>query len=105
MVRSVFDLAGAEVEHSDGYPGWEPNMESPVLDIAVSTYRRLFNKKPEVKAIHAGLECGLFLQKYPDMDMISVGPTIKGAHSPDERLHIESVGKFWDHLLEMLKNI
>ncbi|MDN5290978.1 MAG: dipeptidase [Anaerophaga sp.] len=105
MVRSVFELAGAEVEHSDGYPGWKPNMESPVLDIAVSTYQRLFNKKPEVKAIHAGLECGLFLQKYPDMDMISIGPTIKGAHSPDERLHIESVGKFWDHLLEMLKNI
>jgi dipeptidase D len=80
-------------------------MESPLLDIAVSTYRRLFNMKPEVKAIHAGLECGLFLRKYPHMDMISIGPTIKGAHSPDERLHIESVGKFWDHLLEMLKNI
>jgi dipeptidase D len=103
MVESVFQLGGARVEHSDGYPGWEPNMESPILDVAVSTYEKLFGNMPEVKAIHAGLECGLFLQKYPDMDMISIGPTIKGAHSPDERLHIETVRKFWDHLLLMLK--
>ncbi len=104
MVSSVFELAGAHVEHSDGYPGWEPDMESPVLDVAVSTYQQLFGQKPEVKAIHAGLECGLFLQKYPDMDMISIGPTIKGAHSPDERLDIETVRKFWDHLLLILKS-
>jgi dipeptidase D len=104
MVESVFRLGGARVEHSDGYPGWEPDMESPILDVAVSTYEELFGNKPVVKAIHAGLECGLFLQKYPDMDMISIGPTIKGAHSPDERLHIETVRKFWDHLLLMLKS-
>jgi len=105
MVSSVFELADARVEHSDGYPGWEPNMESPVLDVSVSTYKKLFENEPEVKAIHAGLECGLFLQKYPDMDMISIGPTIKGAHSPDEGLEIETVGKFWDHLLEILKTL
>lgn len=104
MVESVFGLAGARVEHSDGYPGWEPDMNSPVLKVAVDTYEQLFGQKPEVKAIHAGLECGLFLQKYPDMDMISIGPTIKGAHSPDERLHIETVRKFWDHLLLILKS-
>ncbi|PRY90009.1 aminoacyl-histidine dipeptidase [Marinilabilia salmonicolor] len=104
MVESVFSLAGAKVEHSDGYPGWEPDMNSPVLNVAVAAYHQLFGQKPEVKAIHAGLECGLFLQKYPDMDMISIGPTIKGAHSPDERLHIETVRKFWDHLLLMLKS-
>ncbi|MGQ1891958.1 aminoacyl-histidine dipeptidase [Thermophagus sp. OGC60D27] len=105
MVRSVFELAGASVENSDGYPGWAPNLDSPLLKVAVSTYQQLFDQKPTVRAIHAGLECGLFLQKYPDMDMISFGPTIKGAHSPDERLHIESVRKFWDHLLVMLKSL
>ena len=104
MVESVFELGGARVEHSDGYPGWEPDMESPILEVAVSSYEKLFGAKPEVKAIHAGLECGLFLQKYPDMDMISIGPTIKGAHSPDERVDIETVRKFWDHLLLMLKS-
>jgi dipeptidase D len=102
MVHSVFALGGARIEHSDGYPGWEPNTDSPILRVAVSSYEKLFCKKPEVKAIHAGLECGLFLQKYPDMDMISIGPTIKGAHSPDERLNIETVRKFWKHLLDML---
>lgn len=105
MVHSIFELAGAKVEHSDGYPGWEPNMDSPLLKVAVNTYEQLFKYKPKVRAIHAGLECGLFLQKYPHMDMISLGPTIKGAHSPDERLHIESVGKFWDHLLAILKSL
>ncbi len=105
MVRSVFELAGAQVEHSDGYPGWEPDMNSQLLDIARASYQRLFKKPIEVKAIHAGLECGLFLEKYPGMDMISIGPTIKGAHSPDERLQIETVKKFWDHLLDILKNI
>lgn len=103
MVRSVFELAGARVDHSAGYPGWEPDMNSPIVDVAVSTYEQLFGEKPEVKAVHAGLECGLFLQKYPGLDMISLGPTIKGAHSPDEGLHIDSVRRFWDHLLEMLK--
>ena len=105
MVESVFLLAGAKVSHSDGYPGWEPNPISPVLTIAVKVYNELFDSNPEVLAIHAGLECGLIGEKYPDMDMISFGPTIKGAHSPDERLHIPSVLKFWIFTLELLKRI
>lgn len=105
QVRCVFELAGAAVEQSEGYPGWEPDMKSELLQLAVVSYKKLFNVEPKVKAIHAGLECGLFLQKYPNMDMISLGPTIKGAHSPDERLDIESVQKFWDHLLDILKNL
>ena len=81
-----FYLSGAKVTHSDGYPGWAPNPASPVLNIAVKVYNELFNSNPEVLAIHAGLECGLIGETYPEMDMISFGPTIKGAHSPDERL-------------------
>ena len=105
MVESVFLLAGAKVTHSDGYPGWAPNPASPVLNIAVKVYNELFDTSPEVLAIHAGLECGLIGETYPAMDMISFGPTIKGAHSPDERLHIHSVSKFWDFTLEMLKRM
>ncbi len=105
MVEATFLLAGARVVHSDGYPGWKPNTNSKILKIAVSTYQHLFHKEPKVKAIHAGLECGLFLEKYPSLDMISIGPTMKGVHSPAERLHIESVELFWKFLLEILKNI
>ncbi|MFB6317799.1 aminoacyl-histidine dipeptidase [Saccharicrinis sp. FJH54] len=105
MLRSVFSLAGATVRHSDGYPGWKPNLNSPVLNITRQTYQSVFKVEPEVKAIHAGLECGLFLEKYPFLDMVSFGPTIKGAHSPDERIHIESVNKFWLLLTETLKRI
>jgi dipeptidase D len=105
MVRSVFELAGASVEHGDGYPGWTPNTNSEILKITRDTYKQLFNKKPVVRAIHAGLECGLFLSKYPKLDMISFGPTINGVHSPDERLNIESVEKFWKLLLSVLENI
>jgi dipeptidase D len=104
MVESLFLLGGAMVEHSDGYPGWTPNTSSPILKLSVASYEKLFGSSPEVKAIHAGLECGLFLQKYPGLDMISIGPTIKGAHSPDERLNIKSVTRFWDHLTEILKS-
>jgi dipeptidase D len=104
MVESVFLLAGASVKHSDGYPGWAPNTQSEILTITVDAYQQLFKTKPIVRAIHAGLECGLFLEKYPGMDMISFGPTIRGAHSPDERIDIETVQKFWDLLLEVLKN-
>jgi dipeptidase D len=100
---SLFTLLGARVRHSDGYPGWRPNLESQVLRISKDVYRDLFKTEPEVKAIHAGLECGLFLQKYPDLDMISFGPTIKGAHTPEERIEIETVGKFWKFLLELLE--
>ncbi len=105
MVKAVFLLAGAEVSHSDGYPGWTPNLNSKILNLTVQTYKKLFGQEPKVRAIHAGLECGLFLEKYPDLDMISIGPTIKGAHTPEERLHIPSVQQFWQLLLEVLKNM
>jgi dipeptidase D len=105
MVESVFLLAGAFTERSTGYPGWNPNPDSPILRITESAYQELFGQKPAVKAIHAGLECGLFLEKYPDMDMISFGPTIKGVHSPDERLSIPSTDRFWLLLVEVLKRI
>jgi dipeptidase D len=105
MVETIFKMAGAEVVHTDGYPGWAPNPNSPTLKIVVDSYARLFNVQPVVRSIHAGLECGLFLQKYPQLDMVSFGPTIRGAHSPDERLDIESTQKFWKHLVDVLENI
>jgi dipeptidase D len=105
MVKSVFELAGAQVKHSDGYPGWTPNPNSEVLKITVDSYKNLFDVEPIVRSIHAGLECGLFLEKYPELDMVSFGPTIKGAHSPDERLNIQTAAKFWKHLIDVLANI
>ena len=105
MVESALNLAGAEVIHSDGYPGWAPNPNSEVLKITVDSYKKLFGDAPVVRSVHAGLECGLFLEKYPGLDMVSFGPTIKGAHSPDERLEIETVDKFWKHLVDVLENI
>jgi dipeptidase D len=105
MIAACFKLAGAEVSHSDGYPGWAPNPKSIIREITEKAYISLFKEKPEVKAIHAGLECGLIGDKYPGMDMISYGPTIKGAHSPDERIKIDTVDKFWELTLEILKNI
>ncbi len=105
MVESVFLLSDAKVEHSDGYPGWKPNSNSEILRVSENSYQKLFNVKPVVRAIHAGLECGLFLEKYPNMDMISFGPTLKSVHSPDEKIDIETVQKFWDLLLDILKNV
>ncbi len=105
MVGSVFYLMQADVTHSSGYPGWKPNPDSELLKITVASYRSLFNQEPEVLAIHAGLECGLVGAIYPGMDMVSVGPTIKGAHSPDERLNIPSTVKFWELTLDVLKNV
>jgi dipeptidase D len=105
MVESVFRLANAHVVHSEGYPGWAPNTNSEILGITKTSYQKLFGVEPIVRAIHAGLECGLFLEKYPYLDMISFGPTIKGAHSPDERLNIETTVKFWDLLLDVLESI
>ncbi len=105
MVKSVMLLAGASVEHSDGYPGWTPNPDSAVAQIAANSYKKLFGNDPVVKSIHAGLECGLFLEKYPELDMVSFGPTILGAHSPDERINTETVGKFWKLLVDVLENI
>jgi dipeptidase D len=105
MVSSVFKLAGARTKTSDGYPGWSPNPNSEIVAITEKLYVDLFKVKPEVLAIHAGLECGLIGDKYPGMDMISYGPTVKGAHSPDEAINIETVQKFWNLTLEVLKNI
>lgn len=105
MVESVFRLAGGKISHNDGYPGWTPNPNSPILEVTRNSYFKLFKSEPKVLAIHAGLECGLIGEQYPDMDMISYGPTIKGAHSPDERLDIESVKRFWDLTLDVLRNI
>lgn len=105
IVNTVFEMTGATVRHSDGYPGWSPNPHSPVLKVVEAAYQQLFNIKPLVRSIHAGLECGLFLEKHPDLDMVSFGPTILGAHSPDERIQIETVQKFWMLLKAVLKNI
>ena len=104
-VRFVLEAAGAEVKQGDGYPGWKPNMASPLLKTAIDTYKSLYGKKPAVKAIHAGLECGIIGEKYPGMDMISFGPTLEGVHSPDEKIHIDTVPKFWGFLLGILKNV
>ena len=105
MVARSFELVGAEYKHSDGYPGWTPNPDSPILKIAVQVYKDLFNQNPIYCSIHAGLECGLFLEKYPDMDMISYGPTLRGVHTPDEKIEIATVDKFWKMTLEILKRV
>ncbi|MDR3195053.1 MAG: aminoacyl-histidine dipeptidase [Tannerella sp.] len=103
QVAAVFQLAGATVEQGEGYPGWAPDTRSAILETARETYRNLFGKEPKIKAIHAGLECGLFLEKYPYLDMISFGPTLRDVHSPNERIEIATVGLWWRHLLEILK--
>ena len=104
-VRAAMELGGAKVSSGDGYPGWKPNPNSGILKIAEESYKRLFGVDAQVKAIHAGLECGLFLDKYPSLDMISFGPTLRDVHSPDERMEIATVDKFWRHLLDILANI
>ena len=104
-IAAVFELAGAQVEIGEGYPGWKMNPKSEILRIAVEQYRKVMKKEPQVLGIHAGLECGLFSEKFPGMDMISVGPTLRGVHSPDEKLLIPTVQMVWDWLLEVLKNI
>jgi len=104
-VANVFLLSGAAVEQGSGYPGWKPNLNSPVLQIATKTYSDLFGKDCEVKAVHAGLECGIIGERYPGMDMISFGPTLEAVHSPDEKIYIASVEKFWNFLLEILRRV
>ena len=104
-LTSVFELAGYDVDCSGHYPGWAPNMDSAILQVVESLYVSLHGEKPNVAACHAGLECGILGQNYPKMDMISFGPTIKGAHSPDERASISSAQKYWNFVLEILKNI
>ena len=105
MVSSVFELAGAEVVINDSYPGWKPNPDSAILKASAEAYRKLFHKEPAVKAIHAGLECGLILDVYPDLDMVSFGPTLRDVHSPAERIEIKTVDLWWQHLLQVLKDI
>ena len=104
-IRRIFAIMDAQVESSDGYPGWTPNPKSPILETTQAVYRNLFGNEPVVRAIHAGLECGLFLEKYPQLDMISFGPTIKNVHSPSEQLHIPSVKRFADLLLQVLEDV
>ena len=104
-MKATLELAGGKVDVGDGYPGWKPNVHSEILGIALETYRKSFGKEAKAKAIHAGLECGLFFEKNPSLDMISFGPTLRGVHSPDERMLIPTVEMFWRHLLEILKNI
>ncbi len=104
-VKACFQMAGAEVVQGDGYPAWKMNPDSKLTEITVNTYRELFGKEPQVLGIHAGLECGLFSERYPNMDMVSFGPTLRGVHSPDERLLIPTVDMVWRHLLAILKKI
>lgn len=105
MMASVVELAGGKIEFTGGYPGWKPNMHSPILETMTATYKKLFGRTPKVMAIHAGLECGLLGGVYKNWDMISFGPTIKHPHSPDEKVNINSVKLFWDYLTETLKNV
>jgi dipeptidase D len=104
-IAAIFELAGAKIGFDGGYPGWKPNPDSAILKVMQNVYNDMYGKIPEIKAIHAGLECGLLGGVYPNWDMISFGPTIRFPHSPDEKVHIESVKKFWDFLVETLKNI
>lgn len=104
-MSAIAEMVGAKITLSGGYPGWKPNMESPILNTMKKVYQEKFGKEAKIMAIHAGLECGLFGVCYPQWDMISFGPTISHPHSPDERVNIESVGKFWDFLVATLANI
>ena len=104
-IQSALELGGAKVKFSGGYSGWQPNMESDILRTMKETYKALYGKEPDVKAIHAGLECGILSTNYPHWDMISCGPTLMSPHSPDERLLIPTVEKFWNFIKEVLKNI
>jgi dipeptidase D len=103
-VAAIFALGGADVESGSGYPGWKPNLDSEILKISKQTYKSMHKKDPEVKAIHAGLECGIIGAKYPGMDTVSMGPTLEAVHSPDEKIYIDTVEKVWDYLLAVLKN-
>lgn len=105
MVAAVFRMVGADIDVSEGYPGWTPNPKSEIMEISKQAYLKLVGSEPDVLAVHAGLECGLIGEKYPEMDMISYGPELQGVHSPDERIHIQSVEKFWNWTLEILKSI
>ena len=102
QIEATFRLCDATISHGDGYPGWKPNLKSDILKTAQASYKKLFGDEPQIRAIHAGLECGLFLEKYPHLDMISIGPQMYGVHSPDERLSISSTEKCWKWLIQIL---
>jgi len=104
-IQAAFELAGATATSSDGYPAWKMKADSKLTQIVVDSYKKLFGKAPVVRGIHAGLECGLFSERYPNLDMVSFGPTLRFVHTPDERLHIPTVQMVWDHLLDVLKSI
>jgi dipeptidase D len=104
-VRTIFELGRAAVSQSDGYPGWKPNMESPTLKRALATYASLFGREPDVRAVHAGLECGIIGETYPGIDMISFGPTVEEVHTPEERIVIDTVPRFWGFLTALLKAV
>ena len=105
MLTALGQLAGAKTLAKGSYPGWQPDATSPVMALVRETYEKLFNRTPNIQVIHAGLECGLFKKPYPEMDMVSIGPTITGPHSPDEQVHIASVGLYWQLLTALLKAI
>tara|TARA_B100000900_G_C20447283_1_gene661618 strand:- start:531 stop:992 length:462 start_codon:yes stop_codon:yes gene_type:complete len=104
-IGATLSNIGADIEHTGSYPGWAPNPNSEILELMIPLYKNMFNEEPRVQACHAGLECGILNERYPGLDMISFGPTIKNPHSPDEKVHIGSVDKFWRLLLEVLKLI
>jgi dipeptidase D len=103
QIRSAAELAGGDVEEEESYPGWKPNPDSPVVQKTVDVYEELFGKRPPLKAIHAGLECGLLIDKVPGLDAVSIGPEIRNAHSPDEMVQISSVQRFYEHVKALLK--
>jgi dipeptidase D len=104
-VRATFEGVGCSVVQSGDYPGWQPNSDSEILNLMADIYRKSFNEEPQIKACHAGLECGILLKHLPNVDMISFGPNIRAAHSPDEKCQISSVQKYWGYLLETLESI
>ena len=104
-IRAIATLSGAKVTEAESYPGWKPNLESKLLELSKKIFKDMYNKEPVVEAIHAGLECGIIGEKFPGMDMISIGPTIKYPHSPEEQVHISTVDKFYNYILGILKNV
>lgn len=104
-VRSIFTLGGAAVEAGAGYPGWKPDLDSEILQVAKSTYASLYGSEPKIEAVHAGLECGIIGERFPGMDMVSFGPTLEAVHSPEERIYIDTVERFWEYLLAILRNV
>jgi dipeptidase D len=105
MVDCVFAQKGVLVSHASGYPGWKPDLNSKILEVSKKSFERLFGKQPVIKAIHAGLECGLIGEKYPGIDMISFGPSMMGVHAPGEKIEIHTVQKCWDLLVDVLKSV